>query len=155
MLHVTAEQKAYVAQNLSREKCEIANRFFDFQELFNGLRILTHWNTSHLNSNEHNLFLNYSMDITFVQNGQLCISGVGFSVWFRLICWRNASFKIKDFGQWAHLNGLSPLWVIRCRFNISFWMKDLLQVVHLNGFSPVCTRMCRVSVLLLGNHFWQ
>lgn len=92
---------------------------------------------------------------TFVQNGQLCISGVGFSVWFRLMCCRKASFRINDFGQCAHLYGLSPLWVIRCRFRISFWMKDRLQVLHLNGFSPVWTRIWRVSVLLLGNHFWQ
>lgn len=92
---------------------------------------------------------------TFGQNWQLCITGSGFSVWFLWMCCRSASFKMNDFGQWSHLNGRSPLCVIRWRLRISFCMNDRLQTLHLNGFSPVCTRMWRVSVLLLGNHFWQ
>lgn len=93
--------------------------------------------------------------LTFGQNGHWCISGVGFSVWFRFTCCLNASFRMNDFGHSVHLNGLSPLCVIRCRFKISFCMNARLQIEHLNGFSPVWTRICLVRVLLLGNHFWQ
>lgn len=54
-----------------------------------------------------------------------------------LLRWRiKLDFCMKDFSQWAHWNGLSPVWVLKWNPNVLLCVNFLPHTSHMYGWSP-------------------
>ena len=62
------------------------------------------------------------------------------------VCRFRLAFWAKDLPQTVHLNGLSPLWILRWIFMLYSSPNPLPHTSHLYGFSPVWVILCLLSL---------
>lgn len=84
-----------------------------------------------------------------------CLHLNGFSPVWILKCFFKSLELLKARVHTLQAYGFSPVWVLKWTFRLICWLKVLWQMEHSNGFSPVCTSTCRCRSHDCGNIFPQ